>query len=397
MSNSDDFKKATREMTRDHNQRLVLKHIYNKGPISRAQLARLTGLTRSTVSTVVLRLLKKKLVHETGTSRVSVGKPATLLEFNAESSLIISLDLASTAFKGYLYNLRGEMKECVELGTEHQRGQAAIQGVLSLVNSLKQNWKILGVGIGTPGVVEPHNGTVIRSTDLGWENVALKRLVEERFHIPTHIANDSQAAALAQYVFGCRKQIDNLILLKMGRGVGAGMIINGKMFFGDAFGAGEIGHVVVDENGEQCECGQWGCLETVVGVKSLKRQLEKMCKTEMKDFNLKAFCQSGHVIDLVQLLDKGQPCLNRAIEKGAHALGSVLALLIGTLNIGYVFLAGEMIQLGDYFLDPLKQRTIDCSMPILMDKINIQVSKLIPNLVDLGAVALVLQQELGLV
>ena len=394
-------KKATREMTREHNERLVLKLIYENDPISRAQLARLTGLTRATVSSLVARLMDEGLVLESGTTKASVGKPATMLEFNAEAGYIIALDLGNSQFGGVLTNLRGVNKLETEHEWEHERGEAAINKVFSLVGELlsKSDRPVFGIGIGTPGVVDPNSGVVKRSADLEWENVPLRDLLEERFDLEVYIANDSQTAALGQFVFGSGKKEKNLILVKAGRGIGAGIIINGNIFYGDGFGAGEIGHVVVDPKGELCGCGQVGCLDTEVGIKSMIRKLRKRCEQKDSDPALKPFCKASAPTsaDLKKLHELGQRDVHLALNEGAQALGSALAFLIGALNIGFVYLTGSMTQFGEDFIQPLQEQTKGCSLPFLMDRIQIKVSDLGKSTVSLGATALVLQQKLGLV
>lgn len=393
-------KKATREMTREHNERLVLKHIYEHETVSRAQLARLTSLTRATVSNVVSRLMEEELVVETGISRTSVGKPATMLSFNADAAHIICLDLGNRQFSGSIRNLRGELRGELEQPLAHEIGQAAIDRVLELIVALRDQATrpLLGVGIGTPGVVEPYSGVVRRSADLHWEQVPLAEMIERKLDLQCWIANDSQVAALGQYVFGSNKTEKNLILLKAGRGIGAGIIINGNIFYGDGFGAGEIGHVVVDPNGAHCDCGQNGCLETLVGVKSLIQRTRQVGKTS-KDLDLNHFSKLKDPTssDLLELFHKNKPELNQLLNEGANALGSALAFLIGALNIGFVYLTGRMTEFGQDFLDPLQSQTKGCSMPFLMSEINVKVSEMNQNIVQMGATALVLQRRMGLV
>ena len=129
---------------------------------------------------------------------------------------------------------------------------------------------LLGIGIGTPGLVDSRTGTIRRAVNLDWRDLPLGAIVASATACPVNVANDSQAAALAEYTYAGGDRVPNLIAIRVGRGVGAGLILRGALFQGDGSGAGEIGHVVVDDDGELCRCGRTGCLETVAGMRAIE-------------------------------------------------------------------------------------------------------------------------------
>src|SRR5215212_3617466 len=264
--------KATHQQTRAHNERLVVRTLYDHGPISRADVARLTGLTRTTVSDVVATLLVDGVVREIGRGPSSGGKAPILLEVNDDARLVVGLDLGEEHFAGSLVNLRGEIRRTVELPVAGRDGTEALDLVFELLDRLLDGSTapLLGIGIGTPGLVDSRTGTIRRAVNLDWRDLPLGEIVAERYDVPVNVANDSQAAALAEYTYAGGDRVPNLITIRIGRGVGAGLILRGSLFQGDGSGAGEIGHVVVDAEGTVCRCGRTGCLETVAGMRSVE-------------------------------------------------------------------------------------------------------------------------------
>jgi len=130
----------------------------------------------------------------------------------------------------------------------------------------------VGIGIGAPGLVDTTDGTVIEAVKRRWRELPLGRRVAEKFGLPVYVANDSQAAALAEHVYGSVRP-SNLIVIKVGQGIGAGLVLHNELFQGDGFGAGEIGHFVIDPAGEACRCGRRGCLETVASTRAVLQHL----------------------------------------------------------------------------------------------------------------------------
>ena len=263
--------KATHQQTRVHNERLVVRTLYDHGPISGADVSRVTGLTRTTVSDVVSSLLDDGVVREIGRGVSTGGKAPILLEVDEDARLVVGLDLGEERFAGSLVNLRGDIRRTVELPVAGRDGDAAVQLVFELLDDLLDRVAapLLGIGIGTPGLVDTPTGVIRRAVNLDWRDLPLGGIVADRYGVPVNVANDSQAAALAEYTYAGGDRVPNLIAIRVGRGIGAGLILRGALFQGDGSGAGEIGHVVVDDDGELCRCGRTGCLETVAGMRAI--------------------------------------------------------------------------------------------------------------------------------
>src|SRR5687768_16272152 len=239
--------RATHQRTRAFNQQLVLRAIYDRNEVSRAELARLTGLTRTSVSHLVGELLGDRLVEEIGRGPSTGGKQPILVRVRADGRHLIGLDLGEAAFTGAVVDLRGNIVRRLSVPLDGRDGDEALQLVYSLVESLTAGngaSPLLGIGIGAPGLIDSRTGDVRSAVNLAWERLPLGRLVEERFGVPVVVANDSQAAAVAELTFGAVARPENLIVVRVGRGIGAGIILNGQLFHGDGSGAGEIGHTI---------------------------------------------------------------------------------------------------------------------------------------------------------
>ncbi len=379
-------RKATHQQTRLHNSRLVLKTIYDHGRISRAEIARITGLTRPTVSDMVAELMEEGLVEEVGQGPSEGGKPPILLSVVDDARHLIGIDLASDAFRGAVINLRGETRHRVHLPLHGQDGEAALQLVYRLIDELASatDRPLLGIGIGTPGLMDPVNGVVRQAVNLDWQDLPLRRLLEERYALPIYVANDCQVAALAEYTFGKGKDVDNLVLIKIEHGIGAGIVLNGQLFYGSTFGAGEIGHVAVVEEGERCRCGNFGCLETVASARAILQRARRAAQTTT-------------IADVCRAFQNGDERVRQPVLEAAKYLGVAAANLVGALSVRRILIAGSVTCFGEGWLEAIRQEMLRRSLGAVACQTEVGFSAIDPDdIVILGASALVLTYELGL-
>lgn len=360
--------KVLPEHARGHNRALVLQTLYRAGQQSRADIARETGLTRVTISDLVAELIVEGLIIETGQREdARPGKPATLLDLNRNAFQIIGIDLSDYAlFRGAVLDLDGQVLHRAELPLASATGQDATALVIALTESLvaAATLPVLGVGVGSPGVVDLA-GVVLSAPNLGWSNEPLQQLLSERFGVPVVVANDANAAALAEHSFGGADS--DMMLIKVGHGVGAGLLLDGTPLFGSRFAAGEIGHVVVGtDGGAECACGKHGCLETWLAVPRLERAI-------------------------AAAPDERTSILRSAGER----LGIALAPVVGALNLAEVVLSGPTPLLDG----PLAEATIDTlrsrTMPEFHGDLTLRMTTLGEDIVMRGAAVMVLSAQLG--
>lgn len=393
--------KVTRKHTKTHNKRLILKSIYDQGEISRADIARLTHLTRPTVSSIVAELIEEGLVQEVGQGPSAGGKPPILLSVVDNSRQLIGIDLANSQFRGGVLDLRGNIVHAANIPVNDHNGQAALELVYELVDRLiaTATSPLLGIGIGTPGLMDARGGVVRKAVNLDWQELPLRDLLETRYNLPVYMANDSHVAALGEYTFGEDKKTSSLIVVKVGRGTSAGIVLNGRLHYGDGSGAGEIGHVTVVENGELCNCGHAGCLETVASSRAIIKQAKVIFQNN-PDSLLHQFANSAEAITtdvVLKAFEAGDPALKQVISEVGRYLGIAVANLVGALNIQHILIAGSVARFGDALLEPICQEMRNRSMGLLADETQVDLSSLGQNIVIQGAAALLLSHELGVV
>jgi N-acetylglucosamine repressor len=393
--------KATHRWTRAHNRRLVLRTIYDYGPISRADIARATQLTRPTVSDVVADLIEQELVGEVGYGPSTGGKPPVLLSVMDDSRYLIGMDLARGDFRGALINLRGETKYRIDLPLQERDGGAALSLVYDLADNLVEaaSSPLLGIGIGAPGLVDAVNGVMHQAVNLDWREVPLRDLLQERYDLPVHMANDCQVAALAEYTFGNDEGARDLVVINVGWGVGAGIVLNGQLFHGNPYGAGEIGHVVVAEDGRQCQCGNAGCLETVVSSRAIVRRARAIAQQNPRT-PLHQYAANPEAITLetvLQAFETGDEAMRQIIYEVGQSLGTAAANLVGVLAVQRILIAGSVAQFGQFLVDAIGESMARHALPSLARHTEVGVTDLGSDIVLLGASALVLSHELGLI
>ncbi len=380
----DRLSKATLRETREHNERLVLATIYDEAPVSRAEVARLTGLTRTSVSDVVDGLSAAGLVHEVGRGPSTGGKAPILLEVPDRARILVGVDLGDHVFSAATVNLRGEIIDRVSVPTEDADGEDALHLALSVIESIVSpaQGRILGIGIGAPGLVDTADGTVIQAVKRDWRQLPLGAIVAERFSLPAYVANDSQAAALAEHVFGATRS-PNLIVVKAGQGIGAGLVLNGELFQGDGFGAGEIGHTVLDPNGDACRCGRRGCLETYASARAVLARLSSI------------HGRSISMEEAVDAFEEGDARTRSVVLEAGERLGIGLAALVGALHVRRIILAGTMAAFGDRWCAAVCDATRSRALGALTEDTSFELGG-IDDIVLLGASALLMTRELGL-
>jgi predicted NBD/HSP70 family sugar kinase len=364
---------------RAHNRSMVLQHLFHSGPWSRADLARATGLTRVTVSDLVSSLMAEGLVTELGLrSEGKVGKPGTLVGLRSDAHQIVAVDLADEELMhGAVLDLSGEIRARRSAAVAGREGEAAVAALLDLCRELVADATapVLGVGVGSPGVIDP-SGTVLQAPNRGWFDLPLAERLAGELGVPVHVANDANTAALGEFTYGGAS--GSLLVLTVGEGVGAGIVLDGALVQGSQHASGELGHVTaVDERDDvddaplgrpqPCACGRVGCLETVLAVPALRRRVE------------------GH--------DPGATA--DALAAVGRRLGIVLAPVVSALNLSEVVVSGP----PDLLDGPLRAAALaalrERTMPVISSNLQLRMTSLGEDGALSGAAVLVLSGQLG--
>ncbi|MCU1425063.1 MAG: family transcriptional regulator [Microbacteriaceae bacterium] len=368
-------RKLVPEDARVHNRALVLRILYREGEQSRADIARATGLAKITVGELVAELIDDKLVRELGTRGSGQrGKPPTVLAMDKSAFAIVGIDLSQPElFRGALLDLGGKILERAESpASTDTKGALAVDAVISLIDDLvsRSRVPIIGIGVGSPGIVDGA-GIVRKATNLGWADLDLAGIVARRFGAAGYLVNDADAATLAERAWGGAG--DDVIVIRVGRGVGAGAIIAGRLVRGSRFGAGEIGHVVVGtDGGEICTCGKTGCLETWLSVTTIRRQLEALPATD----------------------EAGAHAVHQA---AGHRLGISLAPIVGLLDVSEIVLSGPADVLTEEMALAVQTTIAERTRTADDYDLSVRLSDLGEDGVLRGAAAQVLESQLGIV
>ncbi|MFI9485551.1 ROK family protein [Promicromonospora sp. NPDC052451] len=360
--------KVLPEHARAHNRSLVLQHLFHEGPTSRADLARATSLTRVTISDLVSVLITEGLVEELGTRPGQrVGKPAILVGLRSDAYQIVAVDLTEHGrMRGAVLSLTGEIVVRRQLDIDGRTGDELVDLLTRFVRRLvaAANHPVIGVGVGSPGIIDL-DGRVVEAPNRGWYDVPLAELLGERLGLPVHVANDANTAALGEFTYGGGSS--GMLVVTVGAGVGAGVVVDGVRVHGQGDAAGEIGHVTVVDDGVQCACGRRGCLETVLSVPALRRAVEGK---DTKDSDA-------------------------ALASAGRVLGVTLAPVVSALNLDQVLLSGprDLLDgpLREAALDTIRQRT----MPAITSGLQLRMAALDEDVVLAGAAVLVLSAQLG--
>ncbi|HEU5098524.1 MAG TPA: ROK family transcriptional regulator [Roseiflexaceae bacterium] len=394
------LEKATRQHTRDHNSQLVLRAIYDSDQISRAELARLTRLTRTTVSDVVADLIARGLVEEIGHGLSSGGRMPIMLAVNDDSRHLIGVNLLNDELSGATINLRGSIRQRARRGLARSDAESVLALLYELVDELvaRATSPLLGIGISTPGLMDPSEEVVRRAVNFGWQDLHLKALLTSRYRLPVYMGNLAHLAALAEYTFGSGQKRKNLVVIHIGQGIGAGIILQGELFHGDAYGAGEIGHASVVEAGQLCNCGNYGCLETVADIRAIVRRAQQLIHAGRAS----SIGQAAGAVETISLesvaraFHGGDRLAEEIIDEIGRYLGIAVAQLVSVLNVERIVITGPVARFGEQLGEIVEREMRKRSLPTLAQTTRVVVVEEEPDTILLGISALLLKHELGL-
>ncbi len=373
---------ASGQDARELNRRSVLHAVASGAAITRADLARLTGLTRPTISSLVEELAQEGLIVETGPGPSAGGKRPTLLAIDGAARQVIAIDVSSDVVVGGLSDLVGG-PGVVESRPGAATGDALVDEIVDLISVLaaRATAPIVGVGVGTPGLVHA-DGTILEAANLGWHDRALGAELTERTGLPVWVANDADAAALAEFAH-LPEGRDGLAVVRIGAGIGAGLVLGGRPYRGSRAAAGEIGHLVVVPDGDPCSCGNAGCLETVASLRPVLAAA--------------GFEFTEPPADHATLIERDGDAADAALDLAALHLGSVLAHLIAIVDVADVVLSVEIAGVGEVLAERVQRVVTDRLLPTLTQDVRVRAATDADRVVLDGAHALVLASALGMV
>ncbi len=328
-------RKGNSDLLRHHNRALIVNLLRHKGPLSRADLSRLTGLAPSALSRLSADLIAEGLVRELGKIPAPSGRPPVLLALNPGYASAVGVKIEKERALAARVDLLGEVQAETVVPFGDPSPGAVISAVEEAIAEVLGE-RTLGIGIAVSGFVDSLSGVCLFSPILGWREVEIAASVRRRFGLDVHVENDVNALTLAEARYGAGKGISDFICITVGEGLGAGIVIGGRLYRGATGGAGEFGHTLFDPQGPRCRCGERGCLELFASDQFLLREARAMG------------------IDLEELVRRargGDPDARGIFARLGENLGYGLKDLVNLLNPEAVVIGGERaISEGDLFL-----------------------------------------------
>jgi predicted NBD/HSP70 family sugar kinase/biotin operon repressor len=343
------------ESLRELNRLRVVETLRERGTASRADIARHTGLSRSTVSSLVADLQAHGLVIEHPDSEtlpsMPTGRPPTLLSLDRSLGAVLGIDFGHDRVFAAVSDLsRTILAETVRDADVDNRAEEALDLGADLVADLLEEVglhrsDVIGVGVALSGPIDHQRGAVHDTAILpGWAGLEVAAEMSRRLDgLPVHLDNDANLGALAEVTLGAGREARNALYVMISSGIGAGLIIDGRPYRGNRGMAGEIGHVLVDETGPICRCGNRGCLETYVSGPALAELLRSSRGGDLT------------VTEIVRLAHQGDAGCSRAIADAGRVLGRVVAAICNIFNPEMVVVGGDLGEAGDLLLDPMRE------------------------------------------
>ncbi|MEU3351114.1 ROK family transcriptional regulator [Streptomyces sp. NPDC037389] len=363
----------------------VVRAVRMAGSLTQAEIARTTGLSAATVSNIVRELKDGGTVEVTPTS--SGGRRARSVSLSGDAGIVVGVDFGHTHLRVAVGNLAhqvlAEDAEPLDVDASAEQGlQRAEYLVRTLITKAGINpGKIVGVGLGVPGPIDAESG-VLGSTAIlpGWAGTNPRDDLAARLGVPVHVDNDANLGALGELVWGAGRGATDLAYIKVASGVGAGLVINGKIYRGPGGTAGEIGHITLDESGPVCRCGNRGCLETFTAARYILPLLHSAHGTDLT------------VPRVVELAREGDPGCRRVISDVGRHIGSGVANLCNLLNPSRVVLGGDLADSGELVLAPIRESVSRYAIPSAARRLEVVPGALGGRSEVLGALALVLSE-----
>lgn len=354
--------KISKDLMKLYNQKLLLRIINEKGTISRSDLSKMTGLTLPAISEMTKELESLDLIINIGENRITRGRFPTMYQLNGDAFKVVGVTIRSHSIRVGLINLAGNILYNEEYQTTNTQPEVIADEVSSLVNRVlletkTQRHEVRGIGLGMHGIVDVVKGLSIYPPHLKWENVAIQGLLEERIQLPVLVDNDCNTLALAEYWFGGGRNLNSFITLNVDYGIGAGIIVDGTIFHGRDFGAGQIGHTVISDNGPICSCGKYGCLEAMSSENSIVENIQRKVKQGYHS-SITLFENDPDKINIQHIYKaaaSGDELTLNTLNHAAHYLGIGISMLVNLFNPEKVIVTGGVLRSKDIVLDTLNE------------------------------------------
>jgi glucokinase-like ROK family protein len=358
----------------------LLRLIHRNDHVSRIDLVERTGFSAGSITGMVQSLISKGLVTELPvTARLSAsGRRPVALKVRHDAAYLVGVDLGSFYLRTLVTDMLGKVVHKIQIETNLPGGREKVlhktfDAIRTAIRDCRVPRKsIRGIGIGHSGIIDSQRGTVLSFPRPGqmteWKNVPLREMVEDEFSVPCVLEDSVRAIALAERCYGMGRELNDFVYIDVGMGIGAGIVLDGKLYKGFGGGAGEFGHMTVEENGPLCCCGNNGCLEMMASCAAIMRAarnaIEQGVDSKIRDLVSGNFRQLSIEV-IVQAAQDNDSLAFRVLDEAVSHIGVALADLVNLLNPGVVIFGGPLFRTAPHLLDALqrvlKQRALERS------------------------------------
>lgn len=395
---------------KDLNKAIVLNAIWNQPDICRAEISRLSGLNRATVSSLVEELIADGYVVESGIGESALGRKPVMLQANGNACVMVGVDLGVDYAKLAMANFAMKIlaTETLPIG-ENPSYEDVVAMINACIRQLVERAPatvrgLAGIGLGVPGLVDSDRGVLAFAPNLHWENVPLRALVQSQFDVPVFVDNEANAGAIGEKRFGAGKGVQNILYFSAGIGIGAGILVNGTLLSGSRGYAGEVGHFTMIPGGPQCGCGNQGCWETAASesaaINRVKSAIAAGRQTLLQEVIAsrasRGKCSHLTADDLLEACERGDEVAIEALQETGRNLGTGIAGFVNAFNPELVILGNSMGRMKSFVMDGAQQEMLKRALPQLADGLQLVPAALGAGACVIGAISMVLNQILGL-
>jgi glucokinase-like ROK family protein len=377
------------------NKHTVLDLIrFTPGGISRVEIARRMGLTRAAVTAIVNDLLATGIIRESESLSVQSGRPPVILEIEPARGYVVGIDFGASHLSILISDFAAHPLEEAEITVDIQDGPLTcldqadrlLQELLTKVGKGMND--ILAIGVGVPGPIVSDAGMVLAPPIMpGWDRYPIRDTLEKKWGIPVSLSNDADLGALGEWAAGAGRGERNLVYIKIGTGIGAGILLDGQIYHGVTGSAGEIGHLTIEENGPLCACGNHGCLEAIAGGRAIAQQAQDAARKGQRTqlANVKPI-EKITARDVASAARHGDLVAQQILAEAGNYVGIAIAGMVNMFNPGMVIVGGGVAQTGDILLEPMRLAVQRRSLPAATRVVRITTAMLGRRSSSLGAV-----------
>ncbi len=346
------------DLVKQLNSAAVYRLIDLQGPISRIQVADVSQLAPASVTKITRQLLERGLIKEVAQQASTGGRRAISLTTESAAFHSIAIRLGRDLIELTLYDLSGKYIAGMATQFHYETQDALLSGLMKHIHQFIADneavmKELVAFGITLPGLIDPEKGIIEYMPNIEVDKFPLAGIITETFGVSCFVGNDIRGLALAEHYFGASRDCKDSILVSVHHGTGAGIIVNGQVFLGFNRNVGEIGHIQIDPLGDKCQCGNFGCLETVASDPAVIAHVQKLLDQgyssslqELEDITMLAICEAAN---------KGDELASQALIKVGNQLGKALAMTINLFNPQKIILAGNITQAKDVVLPAIRR------------------------------------------